>query len=190
MQYVIDHEFWYWYIIYRCKTRRTTIPFVCYQTVWDSCTLHYNDVIMGAMATQITSPTFVYTTVYSGADNKKHQSFASLAYLRGFQRWPVNSPHKGPVTRKMLPFDDVIMGFGADVTNIWLRGDRWTYISLAGRAATTRRLMGNGLCLLLTMTYRHSACLCARSYEWGLVSSDGGCYIYKSSGRFLQKRLE
>ena len=28
--------------------------------------------------------------------------------LQGFHRWPVNSPHKGPVTRKMFPFDDVI----------------------------------------------------------------------------------
>ena len=29
--------------------------------------------------------------------------------MRGIHRWPVNSPHKGPVTRKMFPFDDVIM---------------------------------------------------------------------------------
>ena len=33
----------------------------------------------------------------------------SLAFMRGIHRWPVNSPHKGPVTRKMSPFDDVIM---------------------------------------------------------------------------------
>ena len=41
--------------------------------------------------------------------SKKHQSSASLAFVRGIHRGPVNSPHKGPVTRKMLPFDDVIM---------------------------------------------------------------------------------
>ena len=35
---------------------------------------------------------------------------ASLAFVRGIHRWPVNSPHKGPVTRKMFPFNDVIMG--------------------------------------------------------------------------------
>ena len=64
---------------------------------------------MGAMASQITSLTIVYSTVYSGADQRKHQSFASLAFVRGIRRWPVNSPHKGPVTRKMFPFDDVIM---------------------------------------------------------------------------------
>ena len=50
----------------------------------------------------------VYWTVCSGADQRKHQSSASLAFVRGIHRWPVNSPHKGPVTRKMFPFDDVI----------------------------------------------------------------------------------
>ena len=62
---------------------------------------------MGAMASQITSLTIVYSTVYSGADKKI--SSASLAFVRGIHRWPVNSPHKWPVTRKMFPFDDVIM---------------------------------------------------------------------------------
>ena len=62
---------------------------------------HYNDVIMGAIASQITSLTIVYSIVYSDADQRKHQSSAS--------RGPVNSPHKWPVTRKMFPFADVIM---------------------------------------------------------------------------------
>ena len=70
---------------------------------------HYNDVIMCVMASQITSLTIVYSTVYSGADHRKHQSSASLAFVRGIHRWPVNSPHKGPVTLKMFLFDDVIM---------------------------------------------------------------------------------
>ena len=69
----------------------------------------YGDVIMSANASQITSLTVVYSIVYSGADQGKHQSSASLAFVRGIHRWPVNSPHKGPVTQKMLPFDDVIM---------------------------------------------------------------------------------
>ena len=71
---------------------------------------HYHDVIMGAMASQITSLAIVYLAVYPGADQRKRQSSASLAFVRGIHRWPVNSPHKGPVTRKMFPFDDVIMG--------------------------------------------------------------------------------
>ena len=69
---------------------------------------HYSDVIMGAMASQITSLTIINSTVYSGADQRKYQSSASLAFVRGIHRWPVDSPHKGPVTRKMFPFDDVI----------------------------------------------------------------------------------
>ena len=70
---------------------------------------HYNDVIMGAIASQITSLTIVFSIVYSDADQRKHQSSASLAFVRGIHRGPVNSPHKWPVTRKMFPFDDVIM---------------------------------------------------------------------------------
>ena len=64
---------------------------------------------MRAMASQITSLTVVYSTVYSGANQRKHQSSASLAFPWGIHRWPANFPHKGPVTRKMFPFDDVIM---------------------------------------------------------------------------------
>ena len=62
-----------------------------------------------AMASEITSLTIVYSTVYSGADQIKHQSSASLAFVLGIHRWPVNCPHKVPVTQKMFPFDDVIM---------------------------------------------------------------------------------
>ena len=61
------------------------------------------------MASLITSLTIVYSIVNSDADQRKHQSTASLAFVRGIHRWPVNSPHKWPVTRKMFPFDDVIM---------------------------------------------------------------------------------
>ena len=64
---------------------------------------------MGAMASQITSLTIVYSTVYSDADQRKHQSSASLAFVWWIHRRPVNSLHKWPVTRKMFPFDDVIM---------------------------------------------------------------------------------
>ena len=64
---------------------------------------------MGAMAPQITSCMIVYSIVYSDADQRKHQSSTSLAFVQGIHRGPVNSPHKWPVTRKMFPFDDVIM---------------------------------------------------------------------------------
>ena len=82
---------------------------------------HYSDIILTAMASQITSLTIVYPSVYSSADQRKYQSSASLAFVReihrwpalafvrGIHRWPMNFWHKGPVTRKMFPFDDVIM---------------------------------------------------------------------------------
>ena len=73
--------------------------------------LDYDDVRMGAIASQITSLTIVYSIVYSDVDQRKHQSSPSLAFVRGIHRGPVNSPHKWPVTRKMFPCDDVIMNF-------------------------------------------------------------------------------
>ena len=79
---------------------------------WHFCQLrkrHYGDVMMGAIASQITSLTIVHSTVYSDADQRKHESSASLAFVWGIHRGPVNSPHKWPVTRKMFPFNDVIM---------------------------------------------------------------------------------
>ena len=64
---------------------------------------------MGAMASRITSLTIAYLTVDSDADQRKHQSPASLDFVRGIHRGAVKSAHKWPVTRKMFPFGDVIM---------------------------------------------------------------------------------
>ena len=99
--------------------------FVCsdcsYPNIRDRSIQHCSDVIMGEMASQMTSLTIVYLTAYSGADRRKHQNPTSLAFVRGIHRWPVNSPHNGPVTRKRFPFDDFIMGglflvtFGATI---------------------------------------------------------------------------
>ena len=74
--------------------------------VWD---VHYSDVIMSAMVSQINSLTIIYSTVYSGAYQRKYESSASLAFVRGIHQWAVISPHTWPVTRKMFIFDDVIM---------------------------------------------------------------------------------
>ena len=73
------------------------------------CVYHYSDVIMSAKASQITAVSIVCSTVGSSVGQRKHQSSASLAFVWGIHRWPVNSPHKGSVTRKMFPFDDVTM---------------------------------------------------------------------------------
>ena len=58
--------------------------------------VHYSEVIMSAMASQITGVLIVCLNVCSVADRRKHQSSMSLAFVRGIHRWQVNSPHKGP----------------------------------------------------------------------------------------------
>ena len=73
---------------------------------------------MSAMASQITSLTIAYSTGYSGPDQRKHQSSVSLTFVMGIHRWPVNSPHIGPVTRKIFPFNDVIMGLNSGGANV------------------------------------------------------------------------
>ena len=83
---------------------------------WHHHDNHYDDVIMTMLASQITSLIVVYSIVYSGVNQRKHQSSASLAFVREIHRGPVNFPHKWPVTRKMFPFDDVIM-FTVNINN-------------------------------------------------------------------------
>ena len=108
---------------------------------WVKAVFH-NDVIMSAVASQITSVSIVCSTVYSSADRRKHQSSASLTFVRGIHRrpmdsphkgpvtqkmlvrgihrWPLNSPHKRPVTREMFPFDNVIMtSYAFPNTKLW-----------------------------------------------------------------------
>ena len=70
---------------------------------------YWLDVTMSMMASLITGVSIDYSIVSLGADQRKHQNSASLAFVRGIHRWLVNSPHKGPVTPKVFPFDDVIM---------------------------------------------------------------------------------
>ena len=64
---------------------------------------------MSAMASRIAGFSIVFLTFCPGADQRKHQSSATLASVKGIHRWPMNSPHKGPVARKIFPFDDVII---------------------------------------------------------------------------------
>ena len=97
---------------------------------------HYSDVTMGSIASQITSLTIVYSSVYSDADQRKHQSSASLAFVRGIHRRPVNSPHKWPVTRKIFPFDDVIMIHVAPGTILQISGSKNREKSKLGTAIT------------------------------------------------------
>ena len=88
---------------------------------WDLCTytkytrkmIPFDDVIM--IYNQIDSITRHILRITIRDENKclwltrKHYGSASLAFVWGIHRGPVNSPHKWPVTRNMFPFDDVIM---------------------------------------------------------------------------------
>ena len=91
------------YIIISTKTDS------CFHQNCHSNTAHYSGVLMNAMASQITGVSIVSSAARSGVDKRKLQSSASLAFVRGIHRWPVDFPHKGPVTRKMFPFDNIIM---------------------------------------------------------------------------------
>ena len=64
---------------------------------------------MIAMASQITGVSIVCSTICSDTDQRKHQSSAPMAFVRGIHRWPMDFLDKGPVTRKKFPFDGVIM---------------------------------------------------------------------------------
>ena len=68
--------------------------------------------------------------VHSTADQRKHQSSASLAFVRGIHRWLVNFPHKWPVKRKLFPLDDVIMKSTRDVAPL---RTRWINVLYANK---------------------------------------------------------
>ena len=84
------------------------LKWICYIVSVHMLT-HSIDIIMSTVMSQITSVSIVYSTVCSGADQRELRSCASLAFVRGIYRWPVNAPHKGPERREMVLFDDVVM---------------------------------------------------------------------------------
>ena len=102
---------------------------ISYHPIWNS---HYIDVIMTTMASQITSLTAVYSTIYSDADQRKKSKLRVTGLCVGNLPGPVKSPHKGPVTRKMLPFDGVIMDGN------FLGEPYTTYLPQMCRACTTQ----------------------------------------------------
>ena len=94
--------------------------------------MHYGDLIMGTVVSQITSLTIVYSIIYSDAGQRKHQWLESLAFVRGIHQGPVNSLHKWPVTRKMFPFDDIIMWYSQWVSSYksFCQYDWWFIMTL------------------------------------------------------------
>ena len=120
---------------------------------------HYSDIIVNLMEFQITIVLFVYSTISSGADQRKHDSSTSLALARGIHWWSVNSPHKGPVMQKMFPFDDVIMyvqGFvylefptltwksNGMINFLWIENFYWCFDFVP----STKSMTDNTVCLM------------------------------------------
>ena len=98
---------WWW-----SKTLLPTVPLRQQDTIQITFKFglaHYSDTTMGAMTSHITGVSIVCPTIWSGAHQRKHHSSASPTFVSGVQRSAVDSPHKGPITRKMFPFDNVIM---------------------------------------------------------------------------------
>ena len=106
---------------------------------------------MGAIASQITGVTIVYPTVYSSADQRKYQSSASIAFVKGIHRWAVNSPHKGSVTRKRFVCDYVIMEGRNNYP------DALAFIDSVSPLCTRRQYSKRGKSMVIV--WRNSACI-------------------------------
>ena len=106
---------------------------------------HYNDVIMGMIASQITSLTIVNSTVYWGADQRKHQSSASLAFVQGIHRWLVNSPHNGQLREKCFHL----------MTSSWIK-----------MISTKSRTFCSGLNVFTHLDWMKHLCLNKLVYHW------------------------
>ena len=104
--------FFVWKSSYHCRWMGHIVVYKSLVKTLRCLRVHYNDVMMSAMASHIICVSSVCSTVCSGADQGKHQSRStSLAFVREIHWWPVDSPHKGPVSWEIFPFDDVVMWF-------------------------------------------------------------------------------
>ena len=98
--YQINSAWWLWRVD---SWRRLSISrFMCRSVSSQALQWHYSDLIMSTMASQRTAVWIVCSAFWLGTDQREHQSFESLAFVRGIHCWPVDSPHKGPITRKLF----------------------------------------------------------------------------------------
>ena len=98
---------------------------ICNQRKWETEALHYNDVIMSAMASQITSLTIVYSTVYSWHRSNEAPKLRVTYLCEGNSPVIGEFPHKGPASQRMLPFDDGIWWFAIELS--------WSVLSMIKR---------------------------------------------------------
>ena len=143
---------------------------------------------MGPIASQITSLTIVYSNLYSDADQRKHQSSVSLAFVWGIHQGLVNSPHKWPVTRKMFQFDDVIMFLDGH----YRRQQTWYYmVCLKYICHHCQRFMRVGWLILIDIVSHNSLILDDINnvmFELSLIRAKGiNSHIYISCGNASHK---
>ena len=112
------------------------------------------------MASEITSLTVVYSPVHSGIGQGKHKSSVSLVFVRGIQRSPVNSLHKWPVTRKMIPFDDVIILYVILKFSLYFNLIAISYLTVI-------------LVQMLLVIYSHSIQIVINSYQFITSTRNG-----------------
>ena len=126
---------------------------------------HYNDIIMSEMPSQIISVSIVCSTIFAGADQRKHQSSAApLAFVRGIHWWPVNSPHKRPVTRKIFPFDGIIMIKEVYLTlNVYIESNH----SKTSKHKLCLKLLG---CTVCCCFHKWFLAATKQLYEWYFLS--------------------
>ena len=151
------------------------------------------------MASQIASLTIVYSTVYAGEDQRKYQTSASLAFVLVIRRWPVNSTHKLPVTRKMFPFDDVIMSWSRDIEGIAMRDRNKLGRSWRCLYSVVKTTPVNMACIRFLSAYcygngfhfdgdEHKFSITTRSKAWNQI------FLYTTKNQFnivsdIQRRL-
>ena len=139
---------------------------------------HYSDVIMSATVSQITDLSIVCSIVCSGADQRKHQSSASLAFMSGIQQSPVDSTHKGPETPKKFPLDDVIMRL-YDKQNIDIYR-KWGNRTRFGQLDDIYRMPWYFACQLFNYL------LCTLDYTFLVLK----IYCYVSASRLFQESYD
>ena len=127
---------------------------------------------------------------FSGADQTIHQGFASLAFMRGFQRWPVNSV---PVTWICFPFDDIIMKIYScneqDVclTFLWSQHEFWVLFMSFGASCMTlhifrnKNLKGNQTYFLRSVIFPVFMMMSSNAFSALLALYDGDWPVTKTS---------
>ena len=105
--------------------------------------IHFDNITLTSQwaSWRLTSPAIPVFATFTGTRQRIHQSSASLAFVRGIHRWPVDSPQKGPVTRKKFPFDDVTMNMKGQMDALYTSGNNLFYFHCIGYRKICSRVL-------------------------------------------------